>query len=791
MLKIRNSCIQFSAGLFLLLALLTSSQTFSKNNELIIPTTNQSIVIDGDLNDPLWQEALSVSLNIVNSPWNNLASPVKTDAKIIENGKFIYIAFVAEDPEPEKIHGFLSDRDSTWGDDLVGIKLDTFNNRQLNYNFFVNPFGIQNDSIYNEVTGDENRLWDGNWQSYGKKTVTGYQVEIAIPYDILNFDENKSIKTWAIEFLRFYPRDERLRISHVAIDKDNNCWLCQISEIKGFKNPIKSKNITVIPSVVATSNQNRDVYTTDQDWSKINETDFGIDIRWGPNANTLLNATINPDFSTVESDAEQLNVNNASSLFFDEKRSFFLENSDYFSSNYDLVYTRNITAPDYGIKLTSRTDEYSYGLFITNDQETNFIVPGNISDDVAMLDTESHSAAFNYRHHFSEQFTLGVVSTIRTSDDYHNAVTGIDAKYRFNDAHTLSGQFLYSNTQYPDDLYRSFCFNDICTAKINVCTFGYCLINEQVNRTRIDGDFSDQAYKIDYQYKTEFWQFDVKHQIIDSLFRADLGFMTAVDIHKDEAYLSRLFYGGPDDFWSEIIYSGAWHTTENEKGEFIEREYNAGVELLGPKLSLVSINLIQATRTGLRHNDLELSLDQNTTLFDEQVVKFYGEFKPTNRLFTGIGIDFGDKIDYNNNRLGTYNEVYFELTSHATDHLFIELSHIYFKLKAAPQLKSISDTVVTANLTNLRISYQFDVQSYLKLSLNYSDVAFNLDNNPFIEPSNINKELSTQLIYSYKLNPQTVFFLGYSDNSYQDDYLNTLSRAERTFFTKISYAWSL
>jgi hypothetical protein len=791
MIKVRSSCLYFSAVLFLLVSLLSPAQPFSKNYDLSIPKTEQSAIIDGELNDHVWNNALNISLNIVNNPWDNLPSPVKTKAKIIENGKFIYISFIASDPEPNKIHGFLGDRDSTWNEDLVGIKLDTFNNKQLNYNFFVNPFGVQNDSISNELTGDENQLWDANWQSFGKKTPTGYQVEIAIPYNILNFDDKDKEKTWGIEFVRFYPRDERLRISHVKFNKDNNCWLCQIPEIKGFENLKQSKNITITPSLVVSNNQQRDPFTEDKRWSEHNDIDPGIDIRWAPTANTLLNTTINPDFSTVESDSGQLSVNNATSLFFDEKRIFFLENSDYFSSNYNLVYTRNIADPDYGAKLTSRTDKYSYGVFITNDQQTNFIVPGNISDNIAVLNTESHSAALNYRYHYNEQLTLGLVSTLRTADNYHNVLGGADLKYKFNDSHTLNTQFLYSDTKYPNELFENFCLGNSCKTVSNQCTFGNCQFTEQVNRTNIEDNFGDTAYKIDYQYNNEFWDVNLTHQKIDNGFRADLGFISQVDIQKNEISVSRLFHGNKGDFWSETSYFGTWHNTKNENDEFIDRTFDIGIELLGPKLSLININIIQAKKTGLRHDDSILKLASNTSLFDEQVIKLYAEFKPINRVFIGAGFDFGDQIDYNNNRLGSFNELYLELTANLTDHLSLEFIHTFSELKANPVSTTVNDNVFTAHLTNFRISYQFDVESFIKLSLTYIDIEYNLDNNPLFEASNINKDLTTQLIYSYELNPQTVFFLGYSDNSFQDDGLNEVYRTEKIFFTKISYAWSI
>ena len=87
-------------------------------------------------------------------------------------------------------------------------------------------------------------------------------------------------------------------------------------------------------------------------WQKDNNIEPSLDLKWGITPDLTLNATVNPDFSQVEADVAQLNVNESFSLFFPEKRSFFLDNADYFASNLNLIYTRNIAAPGAGAKLT-------------------------------------------------------------------------------------------------------------------------------------------------------------------------------------------------------------------------------------------------------------------------------------------------------------------------------------------------------------------------------------------------------------------------------------------------------
>jgi hypothetical protein len=733
----------------------------TSNKSLSIPNVNLVANIDGELDDEIWQQALSIDLNLVNSPWDNLPSPVKTQAKMVENGDFLYISFRAFDDEPEKVLAMLGDRDSRWNDELVGIKLDTVNNRRLNYSFLVNPLGVQHDEIFNEMTGESNRSWDGIWQSYGKITDKGYQVEIAIPFHILNFEQIDGEKTWAFELIRIYRRDKVLRISHVALDKNNACWLCQYPEIKGFKSAKADKNITLIPSFVASKNQSKDVYTDNANWNNDSETEAGLDLRWGINSNTLLNLTLNPDFSTVESDAGQLKVNKTYSLFYEEKRAFFLENADYFSSNFNLVYTRNIADPDYGAKLTGTQGKHSYGFFATNDTQTNFILPGNTGSSLKSLDEESHSSALKYRYDFSDDLSVGVINTIRTSDNYHNIVAGLDTKYRFDDTNSILFQVVNSDTKTP--------------------TLG----NDSTSN-------SDIAYKIDLIHQSEYWLYSAKHQQIGKDFRADLGFMTKADYQQEKLEVKRSFYGDMDTSWSEASIAADWTIEHNEADELLQRSLSSKMTVSGPMLSYVELSVEHSDKIGLpqlpfqendQHDDQQKSQVSLADRFVEDQFKLYGSIQPINNFSAQGEIIFGDKIDYANNRLGDYKELWSNFTYNFNKHLAFDISYTHSELEADDQ------EVYTEQLTDLRINYQFDVRSYLKLSVVYSNTQFNPNNNPNDFYSEDNKNISTQLIYAYKINPQTVFFVGYSDNSYQDDDLKHIEQAERTFFTKISYAW--
>lgn len=732
---------------------------------LNIPYSKGEIIIDGELNDDLWSNALTVDLNIVNNPWENLPSPIKTTAKLIENGEFLYVSFLADDPNPKNIQGFLTDRDSAWFHDLVGIKLDTHNNRRLNYEFFVNPYGVQNDSTYNEITQRANSAWDGHWYAFGVKTEQGYQVEIAIPYNILNFESNEQKKKWAIELVRTYPRDTKLRISHVPIDRNNPCWLCQYPEAIGFENAKIAKNVRLTPSITATRHESRDIYARNSDiasdWSADNDIEAGLDLRWSINSNNLLNATINPDFSTVESDSGQLSVNTNFSLFYEEKRAFFLDNSDYFSSDFNLVYTRNIAAPDYGVKLTGRVDKHNYGVFSTNDTETNILLPGNLRSKLTTLNRKSTASALRYRYDFDENLTIGSIATLRAADDYHNYVFGVDARYRLSESNAIKAQLLNSDTLYSAELQAYSPF------------------------TKNDDSFTDQAFKLNYTHDSEYWLVELDHQTIGADFRADLGYMPKADIKIDEAEVTRRFYSEQDSLWQEASISGEWKIIHNTDNELIERELTAGFAIDGPLQSTFELDLIHGEKVGLRYDSTNSNIDGNTDSFNEDQLNLYSSANLNNRTFVSFELTLGDKIDYSHNRLGDLVEAAANITIFVTDHLEVDFYQTYSKLDAKENNSQTNKdiNVYTANISELRLSYQFDIQSYLKLSLIYNDVDYT--------GSEKVKDLSSQLIYAYKLNPQTVFFLGYSDISYQDNDLTKLTRAEKTFFTKVSYAFAL
>ncbi len=777
-----------SISLFLvILSLPLAAKTPPKVN-IEISRISGEITIDAQLNEPQWQQATKVLVNNVTRPYNNIPSPVYTEARLMEDGEVFYIAFIAKDPNPEQIRAFLKDRDKSWGDDIVGVKIDTYNDQRSAYRFLVNPLGAQIDGIENEVTKKESDSWDGIWDSAGTITDDGYIVEFALPLRMLNFTEKDQLQDWGVELLRMYPRDERLRLSNIYLDRSNNCEICQLHTATGFIGAKQGDNLTVTPSLVLGKHDEKDSDT--ELWQEDKKSDASLDVRWGITPELLLNATINPDFSTVETDNAQLNINNNFALHFQEKRPFFLDNADYFDSNYNLVYTRNINAPNYGAKLTGRKGDHSFGLFVTDDSTTNILIPGNRASAIAEIDGESKATALRYRYNYNSDITLGWISTLRSAEDYHNAVHGIDARFRLNQFDVFKFQSLYSNTQYPEHFSEQFCdseqVSDCQLPENTQCQFSECDFNEQMLRTIIDRPFSGNAFRAGFYHNDSDWYYRATYDRQNAGFRGDLGFISHIDFNKFSVGGDRKWYAEPGNWWSQFKIYSDWDITHNDNNELIEKEFEINGQLNALHNSYFRLGFVHRDLVGSRIDQSSLKIDGNTELFTENQWHLTANIKPLLGLSLDSNINIGDAIDYSNNRLGQQKQLNLSTKWNANKHLELSVKQIF------RQLNADSNNVFNARLTDIRANYQFNVNSFVRLTLVYNNTSRNPDNYLYSAPEDItehSRTLSAELLYGYKLNPQTVFYLGYSDYSDTEANFRDLTASQRSMFMKFSYAW--
>jgi hypothetical protein len=235
-------------------------------------------------------------------------------------------------------------------------------------------------------------------------------------------------------------------------------------------------------------------------------------------------------------------------------------------------------------------------------------------------------------------------------------------------------------------------------------------------------------------------------------------------------------------WWNKVRLSGDWDISHNDNNELIEKESEVHLSMNGRLQSYFEISLLTRVKVGLRDDPSILSITDNSTLFTERQGSFYFEMRPSPSWYFSTFMRFGDHIDYDNNRLGKQWLVRPTINWNIGKSLQFKLRHTYQNLDVHNQ------QLFTANLSDFRTTYQFNQRQFLRLILVYSDIERNQQNYTFdVDASS--KGLGTQLLYSYKLNPLTKFFVGYSDSAYQDDVLTSLTKSGRSVFTKFSYAW--
>ena len=738
---------------FLALFVFSGSSIASKSIKQNYALTHQEekITVDGVMDEAVWKVATKMVLKYENNPGEGLAAPVKTEVYFYENGKSLNVAIIAYDPNPELIRASLRDRDALWDDDYVGIIIDTFNDQRSGYEFFVNPLGAQADVRMDDTNGwNEDASWDAIWDSAGQITEFGYVVEMSIPFTVIRFPQADGKLTWNVAGLRDYPRDVLRQMATYKDDRNIKCNLCQFDQMVGFESVKQSNNFQLTPTL--TISRQDEKLIVPGDWED-GDTDVepGLDIRWGITQDMVLNATINPDFSQVEADSGQLDVNNTYSLFYPEKRPFFLDGASYFAtSNFDFVHTRNIAEPDVGVKLTGKTEQHSYGLMIANDKNTSFLMPGNSGSGIAVLNDESETTVARYKMDVGERNDIGVLVTNRQATDYQNTLVSVDGNYWFSQTDSLRYQIAHSESDNPTAVQEDF---DVA--------------KEQ----------EGNAYSLSYSRQTRDYNLNANYTNVEEGFRADLGFQSQANYEEVLLGGSQTWYGTQNDTLTQWGYFGHWSKTYDQDGKMLEQEYKLTGEITGPMQLYANFGFIH------RENYFD------DEYFFENQAQTYLHFRPISELKLQFFTRIGKQIDYANTQLGDVFNFETTATWDANKHINIDFSHNY------GQLDIDSKRLFTANQYDVRLGYQFNMRSILKLVVQYTDIDRDADMYSYDDiedrPNEINRYFSTQLIYSYKINPQTLFFVGYSDGGFQDDNLDELERDQRTVFTKFSYAWQL
>lgn len=711
-----------------------------------VSAATSPIKVDGVLDEAAWESALVVDLPYEWYPGDNTPAQVETEALITYDDTNVYVGFRASDPDPSQIRAHYMDRDDILQfiqDDHVGFTLDTFNDERRAYHFRVNPLGVQIDAIFSERTATEDYSWDAIWNSAGRITADGYVAEVAIPLKQIRFPHTDAPQTWGFEAFRSYPRSVRFRISSRFTDRAKDCLLCQENKVAGFEHLRTGRNLELTPTLTGIKTDSLNDFP-DGDLENVEETlDPGVSLRWGVTPNVSLNATINPDFSQVEADAAQLDINTRFALFYPEKRPFFLEGAELFQTPLEAVFTRTVADPRWGAKLTAKQGQNTLGVFAAEDRINNLVIPGNQGSSFSFLDDDVTSGVLHYSRELGKLSSLGVLYTDREGSDYHNRVGGLDGFLRFTPSDTVQVQYLRSNTLYPEAV----------------------ALRHGQSLDAFDGD----GFSVRYDHFARRWKGFLRYEDLDPEFRADSGFIPRVDVKTSEAQYQRLIYGDSDDWYAQIALGARGLRTEDHSGRLTDQEVELFGIYFGPLQSAVQMQLFDVKQYF------------NGVTFDLSKQWFYFQFNPSGNVRTALTVRLGDEIDFDNTRRGEQLLISPNLLLRPGRHFTIELDYLRQELKVE------GGRLFAADLAQANAIYNFNLRTFVRAIIQYTKIDRDpgLYNFP-VEPRT--EDLFSQLLFSYKINPQTVLFVGYTDSRFGLEDVS-LTQTDRTFFLKLGYAF--
>jgi hypothetical protein len=722
--------------LLVLLAAAAAQQTPAPRPAIGATRTTAPPRIDGSLEDPAWQgEPLALGDWLTYNPLNGEKMAQTTEVRVAYDDSAIYLAFRCRDPEPDKVRSTLSRRDQLWNDDWVGLSLDPVGNGQSSYDLFVNAAGVQAD-ILTTPSGGENSAPDWVWESAGRRTSEGYDAEIRLPLTTIRFKSGAEVRMGVL----FWRRVSRLGISaswpEVPAGKtfiERHAALT----LRDLKQPL---TLEVIPSATYSLRQTRvspEAYgPTDSD------PDAGISVKYGVTSSTTVEGTVNPDFSQVESDAFQVEVNQRFPVYYSEKRPFFMEGMGTFelagvggdANMRTAVNTRVIEDPLWGGKATGTAGRATYAVLAAGDEAPGRQVPGEPENP--FLGQRKGYFVGRAQYGIGASNYVGALLTDTEFGSGHNRVAGTDLSLKLGN-HFTSATLLATATQSPDGLETT----------------------------------SGLAGQASYAYETKPFLFMTQAEHYDTDFQMDTAFVNQTGVTQGWSFLAPSFY--PDAKktpWLKRIVP------------FLFTRYGKDRVQGGSGYFVLPGIRMHTTRQGFFRMDAGWGQEPWAgQVFPTGQVRVMGGAQPFRWLNVYAQARFGKSIYYDpeepySGRERSYQaEVSFQPSSRFNQ--AISWNHVRF------DRASTGETVYTVDILNTRTTFQFDRHFFVRAIVQYDSSRH---------------EVLTDFLASWELLPGTVAYAGYGSlvermgwdgSGFTDDPAGRYQTSQRGFFFKASYIY--
>ena len=407
-----------------------------------IPRIDARVVVDGQLDEAAWTQAAVLDGFHQYQPVDGQAALERTEVLVWYAPDALMVGIKAHTANVATLRATLADRDKIENDDHVVLYLDTFNDRRRAFMFGVNPLGVQLDGVRTEGAASAAHIYGGSidyspdfyYESKGRVTADGYVVEIRIPFKSLRFP-GTAAQEWGFNVHRFSP-STGYEDTWTDVRRAGASFLAQGGVLTGLHDLERGVVTEVQPFVTGSASGQRGV---DNQFvrGRLNTT-TGANVRLGF-TQVSLDATLNPDFSQVESDAGLVTVNERFALYVPEKRPFFLEGIELFATPNQLIYTRQLKDPSVGGKVTGKLGAYSVALLSANDHLTT----DNAQFTIGRV-----------RRDLGGDSNIGLAVTDREEGGAYNRVAAADARIVYSKLYYLEAQIGTASTRDPNGATR-------------------------------------------------------------------------------------------------------------------------------------------------------------------------------------------------------------------------------------------------------------------------------------------------------------------------------------------------
>ena len=716
-----------------------------ENPILEINRVHNAIKIDGNLTELEWGKAKGTDYFLEIEPGENIIPAEKTEVKVAYDDQNLYVAFWAF-ADPEDIRASYQNRDRAWMDDFVAIFLDTYGDANAGTMIGSNPYGIQMDAL-NNGNGNDDPSFDLVYKSQGKITDEGYQVEMAIPFSSLSFPDNE-VQEWKVGFYRSLPREKRSQIVWGGFDRTNPCFLCQMGTLKGIQGIKQRGNIEFLPAIVGSQISELDQNNILQKGTALGQASLGV--KYSLSSDQVAEFTINPDYSQVEADEEQVDVNTTFALFFPEKRPFFNAGNDLVDTWINAIYTRSINNPIASGRMINRGQQNSWYLLLAMDEDSPYIIPGE-EQSFSLLGGRSISNIFRFRRTLEEASHFGILATDRrmVNNDGSGSVVGFDTRYKFNKTYQMEFQTLFSKTQEPSDSLLD-----------DNSTFG------DNNTFTFDGEsFVGNAVEIEFSRDTEHWGLETGYDHKTSAFRAENGFIS--NNNNRRIYLESYWVYTPDKMISKVM--GGFHSgiESNFDGQIKTRYTSFFGNVMLPRQTRLAANITAIPYNYFKNKELtglwKIRLRINSNY--NKIISFGGSLGKSLEKVTSL--DIPEKGSSNSFSLWTRLKV--------SDRMQVGGTYENYRMTTLDK----KEEYYSGYLTGIRMNYQYNRALSFRLLGQYNDFS---------------RTFQLQPLVSYQPSPFTIFYIGSTSNQIADnlsiDSIKESQINDRQLFLKFQYLFN-